>query len=73
MRNWISRRCFRTGGNLRADPSRQRRGPLRRITSIITPQIDSFFSRPYVELECGHRVFSDGICKARCEECAGRE
>lgn len=66
---WISARCASRGGNLRRDPSRQRKGPLRRITGLVALYEPDFFTRPYVILECGHKVFSDGTLKARCDQC----
>jgi len=57
------------GGNVNRNPSQQRKGPLKRIVALITPSNDTLFSRPYVELECGHRVHSDGISRARCPYC----
>ena len=67
-REWISRRCQRTGGNLRSNPAKQRKGPLRKIVGYESISTD-FFSRSYVVLECGHKVFSDGMYKARCNRC----
>jgi len=66
---WISERTQGTGVNLRHDPSRQRKGPLRRIVADIRSS-EGMFDRALVELECGHRVYSDAIYRARCDKCS---
>jgi hypothetical protein len=70
--NWISHRCYRTGGNLRSNPAQQRKGPLRKIVGINEDTYTgstNMFERPLVILECGHMVHSDGMHKARCPYC----
>lgn len=66
---WISDRHMRSGGSLNRNPSRQRKGPLREIIAILRPST-GLFDPAYVELECGHRVHSNGAQRARCERCA---
>lgn len=66
---WISDRHMRTGGSLNRNPSRQRKGPLRKI--VVTLRASrGLFDPAYVELECGHRLRSTGQHRARCEECS---
>lgn len=66
---WISDRHMRSGGSLNRNPSRQRRGPLRKIVGTLRAST-GIFDPAHVELECGHRTFSHGMHRARCEECA---
>ena len=67
---WISNRCMRTGHSINNNPSKQRKGPLRKIIRCKYPnQSYGLFDRPFVILECGHEVISDGLYKARCPDC----
>ena len=66
---WIAERHMKQGGSLNKNPSRQRRGPLRRIVADIKSS-EGMFDRALVELECGHRVHSDAIYQARCDKCS---
>ncbi len=65
---WISERHMRSGGSLNRNPARQRKGPLRKIVATLRPST-GLFDPAYVELECGHKVHSDGVYRARCDEC----
>lgn len=65
---WISDRHMRRGGSLNSRPERQRKGPLRLIVAVLVPS-GGLFDPAYVELECGHKVRSQGASKARCSEC----
>jgi hypothetical protein len=69
---WISERHMRTGESLNRNPSRQRKGPLRKIV-VTLRHSTGIFDPAYVELECGHKVHSHGQFKARCVECARKE
>jgi hypothetical protein len=60
---------MRTGHGLNANPAKQRKGPLRKIVGTIR-EGTGMFDPPYVELECGHRVCSNGQERARCSKCA---
>lgn len=69
---WISDRHMRQVGSLNSRPSRQRKGPLKplnRIVSVLRPST-GIFDPAWVELECGHKVGSHGIFRARCDKCA---
>lgn len=68
MDGWITKRHQQTGVNLRKSPEQQRKGPLRKIVGLVKAG-DGLFDRDLVELECGHRVRSDGIYRARCDKC----
>lgn len=57
------------GKGPRPNHSGQRRGPLRPIVSILRWS-EGLFDSNYVELECGHRLHSNGTAKARCSFCA---
>lgn len=69
-RNWISERHMRQGGSLNPNPSRQRKGPLRKIVQTLSVSTEIFGRGSRVVLECGHECFSHGIYKARCSKCA---
>lgn len=66
---WISHRCFRTGHSINSNPSKQRKGILRKIVGYKYMPTNDFFDRPIVILECGHEVISDGMHRARCDKC----
>jgi hypothetical protein len=66
---WISKRHMQQGGSINRNPSRQRKGPLRKIVRTIRAST-GIFDPARVELECGHVVSSHGIYAARCVECA---
>lgn len=66
---WISRRHMQTGGSINRNPSRQRKGPLKKIVATISYST-GMFDPALVELECGHQVRSHGQFKARCDKCA---
>lgn len=68
-KHWISNRCQKTGGSINPNPSKQRKGPLRKILCVVRSG-SGLFDRHLVMLECGHAVHSDGIYKARCHKCA---
>jgi hypothetical protein len=57
------------GGSLNRNPSRQRKGPLRKIVAVLRDS-GGMFDPARVELECGHEVYSDGQFRARCDKCA---
>lgn len=66
---WITERASRTGTNLNPNPSKQRKGPLKKIVRILRDGT-GIFDRDRVLLECGHTVWSDGQYRARCSKCA---
>lgn len=72
---WISNRRMKTGhGVAHGVQSARRSAPLRKIVGIVTHGDWSLFGRgDYVELECGHRVYSKGDKKARCLKCQTME
>lgn len=57
------------GKGPRPNQAKQRRGPLRKIVGVIVPST-GLFDADLVELECGHRVRSNGQERARCNYCA---
>jgi formylmethanofuran dehydrogenase subunit E len=59
---------MRQGKGPRPRRSSQRRGPLRKIARTIR-HAEHLFEQSYVELECGHRTWSNGDFRARCSEC----
>ncbi len=67
--NWIHARHMRRGGSLNRAPEKQRKGPLRRI-DIVLRQSTGMFDPAWVELECGHKVHTHGMYRARCTQCA---
>ena len=69
---WISKRHMQTGGSINRNPSKQRKGPLRKIVTTLRHST-GMFDPARVELECGHQVYSHGQFRARCDECAKGE
>lgn len=56
------------GKGPRPNHSGQRRGPLRKIVATLR-YAEGLFDANHVELECGHRLLSNGTEKARCHFC----
>jgi hypothetical protein len=72
---WIHDRYMKTGVSLsHGSESERRKAPLRKIVAIVSNGDWSLFGRgDYVELECGHQVYSKGERKARCLKCLSKE
>lgn len=65
-------RYMRRGRGPNPHPERQRKGPLRQIDVVLRPST-GMFDPAWVELECGHKVHTHGIYRARCDQCAGAQ
>jgi hypothetical protein len=68
---WIHDRYMKTGHGLSHGVQSERRSaPLKNIVAVISIGDNNLFgSGNYVELECGHNVFTHGEKKARCIYC----